>query len=302
MRVRLKSVRENPSHVLLALWIVLVVGFFTWQSGTYRGVVALLAEWQFNEFGVYHPLLTFLIFILLLAPLPFLFTRRRRKAVRATNLNAEAVAAQNHLARAIHDSTIFLNILLLTAAGCLIAAVIALIMMVMLPSAQGPMQRITASTTIPMVPTQGLTELHGTIVYTRTSAFDEDLWLARRNVRFAPMTDSGADPSDIRYFIELSPTDGSAQAAAVSARQGILVADGLPGELYRLYRYAGYHVVPTHYVLFRSAATMRWPYIVWIAEFGVAGLLIGIAALAQWFRRRRLIRRERTATVEVAEA
>jgi hypothetical protein len=305
MRVRFQSVRRHPSRVLLPLWIILVVAFFTWQSGTYRGVVALLAEWQFNEFGVYHPLLTFLLFVILLAPLPFLFTQRRRKSVRASASAVpatERVPVRTDVSRAIRAASRFLNVLVYTAAGCFIAALIVAFMLLLLPTAKGPMQRVTASTSSPAVPAQGLTELRGNIVYTRTSAFDEDLWFVRRNVRFAPMVEPAADPSYIRYFIELSPTDGSADTAATSARQGILVADALPGELFRLYRYAGYRMTPKHYVLFRSTMTMRWPYLVWITEFAVAGLLFGIAALVQWFRRRRLIARETRTETALANA
>jgi hypothetical protein len=305
MRVRFRSVRRHPSRVLLPLWIILVVAFFAWQSGTYRGVVALLAEWQFNEFGVYHPLLTFLLFVLILAPLPFLFTRRRRKSAASSGSavpSTDVVPVRNDLTRAVLEASRFLNLLLFTAAGCFAAAVIAAIMLLMLPTTRGPVQRLTASTTVPAVPTQGMTELRGAINYTRTSAFDEDLWFVRRNVRFAPMVDPAADPSYIRYFIELSPTDGSEDAAASSARQGILVADALPGELFRLYRYAGFRVAPTHYVLFRSTMTMRWPYLVWITEFAVAGLLIGLAAGVQWLRRKRLIDRTDKAAMTVAEA
>ncbi len=296
MRVRFRSVRQHPSQVLLPLWIILVVAFFTWQEGTYRGLIALLAEWQFNEFGVYHPLLTFLLFVLILAPLPFLFTRRRRKSAAAAASAAvpatDVLPARNDLTHAIFEATRFLNVLVVAAVGCFGAALLACVMILMLPTAAGPIQRISASTTLPQAPSQGLTELRGGILYTRTSAFDEDLWLTHRNIRFAPMVDAGADPSVIRYFIELSPTDGSQRAETTSARQGILVKDALPGELFRLYRYAGFRVTPTHYVLFRSAATMRWPYWIWASEFAVGGLVIALGALVQWFRRRRLIARE----------
>ncbi|WP_010217940.1 hypothetical protein [Sphingomonas sp. PAMC 26621] len=295
MRVRFRSVRQHPSQVLLPLWIVLVVAFFTWQAGTYRGLIALLAEWQFNEFGVYHPLLTFLLFVLILAPLPFLFTRRHRKSPAASSAAVPAsdvLPVRSDLSRAIGEATRFLNVLLVAAVGCLAAALLACGMILMLPTAAGPIQRISASATLPETPSQGLTELRGAILYTRTSAFDEDLWLTRRNIRFAPMVDAGADPSAVRYFIELSPTDGSQRAETISARQGILVKDALPGELFRLYRYAGFRVTPTHYVLFRSAATMRWPYWVWASEFAVGAFLIALGALVQWFRRRRLIARD----------
>lgn len=307
MRNRFHSVRRHPSRVLLPLWIILVVAFFAWQSGTYRGVVALLAEWQFNEFGVYHPLLTFMLFVLAIAPLPYLFTRHRRsrksrKSPEGTAPPEVSLPAHRDFARAVRASSRFLNVLVFTASGCFAAAVITAILVLMLPGTRGPLQTLTASTSVPAVPAQGMTELRGNIVYTRTSAFDEDLWFVRRNVRFAPMVDPAADPSAVRYFIELSPTDGSSVATAASARQGILVANALPGELFRLYRYAGYRITPTHYVLFRSTMTMRWPYLVWITEFAVAGLLIGLAAVVQWFRRRRLIHRTEKVERALAEA
>lgn len=303
MRVRDQSLRQRPAWLIFPLWIVAVVAFFTWQAGAYRGVVALLAEWQFNEFGVYHPLLTFLVFVLILAPLPFLFTRRRRKAAVVAASAAVPAATfspvRNDMTRAIGDATRFLQMLAVGAVGCMFAALIACVMLLLLPSARGPIQRISASTTRPDTPSQGLTELRGGILYTRTSAFDEDLLLTRRNVRFAPMIEAGADPSEVRYFVELSPTDGSSRTETTSIRQGILVKDALPGELFRLYRYAGFRVTPTHYVLFRSTATMRWPYWIWALEFGIAGLVIALGAMIQWLRRRRLIVRQRRLVAEL---
>ncbi len=222
--------------------------------------------------------------MLLLAPLPFLLTLRRKRAA-----SAQEAAPAATLARALRDATRFLRLLWWVALGCFVAAAVALLLLLLLPSAAPPVQRITANVAIPAAPVEGATEIAGSILYDRTSAFNEQLWVFGRDVRFAPMVENGADHTTVRYFVELAPTDG-ATPAGTDVRRGILKKNGLPGELVRLYRYAGFEVLPTHYVLFSSAEVMRWPYIVWASEFGVAGFLVGLGGIVQWLRRRRLAR------------
>src|SRR5688572_7403801 len=45
---------------VLGFWIAVVSLFFLFQALDYRGIVALLAEWQFLHFKRYWPTLTFL--------------------------------------------------------------------------------------------------------------------------------------------------------------------------------------------------------------------------------------------------
>ena len=270
------------------MWFVVIVAFFTWQSGAYAGVVAALAEWQFNEFGVYLPLLTLLLLIAVLAPIPAVIARvlQRRSRKTTTALGASPT-------RTMADASRFRNFLGLAAASCFTAAIIALLLVLGLPTDQGAVQQLGASASAPQQPHEGPADIRGAILYTRTSAFDEHLWFYGRNLRFAPVVEHGVDDTVVRYFVELPPTGDAAPAAntAVAVRHGILKRNGLPGEIQRLYQYAGYSLSDPHYVLFSSAEVMRWPYFVWAWEFAIAGALIGIAALVQTLRCRRLARR-----------
>lgn len=279
--------RRRRFRVFLAVWLVAVVAFFTWQSGAYAGVIAVLAEWQFNEFGVYLPLLTLLLLIAVLAPIPALVARllRRRSRERsASRVTASAI---------LSDASRFRNFLAFAAASCFLAAIIALLPILWLPTDRGTVQRLRETASAAQQPHEGPAEILGTILYTKTSAFDEHLWLFGRNVRFAPVVEHGPDDTLIRFFVELPPVSEIAPIAngAVAIRRGILKRNGLPGEIERLYQYAGYSLSDPTYVLFSSAAVMRWPYLVWAWEFAIAGVLIGLAVLFQTMRYRRLERR-----------
>ena len=284
---RLRRARRSTRGWASIVWVVFIVLFFLWQTIAYFGVVALVAEWQFNEFGTYRPALTYVLFILLLAPLPLLFRRRRKRAVagEATEMAAEqsphAVRSTSRVARLLSYSGI--------ASFCV--ALVSLAATLMLPSDGGPLQRLTASDTLPAEPGEGATELGGKILYNRTAAFDENLWIIRRNTRFAPVIEEGADETAIRYFVELAPDEKASPGKSV--RRGILKRNGLPGELLRLYRYAGFRVFPNHYVLFSSAEPMRWPYFILAVEFALGGILFLLAALFLTIRARQMrVRRD----------
>ena len=278
-----RSIRNWTSTV----WVVLITLIFLWQALAYRGLVGLVAEWQFNEFGDYRPVLTYLVFTLLLGPLPLLLFRRRRRPAREgpqQSVLSDYAAAQGSALRFLKS----LYVLAILAFG---AAVICLVAMWWLPSDTGPIQRINASDTLSANPKEGATELGGKIIYNSTSAFDENLWFVRHSTRFAPLIGDGTDETAIRYFVELSPSSRSATTNA-GVRRGILKRNALPGELLRLYRYAGFRVFPDHYVLFNSTDTMRWPYLMTAIELAGCGLLILIAAAIQGLRYRRLTNRQ----------
>ena len=286
--------RRRRTRIFLALWFVVIVAFFTWQSGAYSGVVALLAEWQFNEFGVYLPLLTLLLLIAVLAPIPAVIARALQGRNRKT-----ATPRGTAPARTMADALRFRNFLGFAAGSCVIAAIIALLLILGLPTDQGTVQQLGATASAPQ-PHEGPAEIRGSILYTRTSAFDEHLWFYGRNVRFAPVVEHGVDDTVVRYFVELPPTNQFAPATTgeVAVRRGILKRNGLPGEIQRLYQYAGYSLSDPHYVLFSSAEVMRWPFFAWASEFAIAGVLIGLAGLVQTLRCRRLSHRIAQSTDE----
>lgn len=284
-QMKAARIRRTPRGLQggVAAWSVLVALVLLWQAVTYRGLMAFAAEWQLNEFGNYYPVLTFLALIVLFV-LPALLLLRTKHAGR------QQLESVTELRRAEAFTRRSSRVAFGVAAICVCASVISLVLMALLPSASGAPQRISVNDAAPAQPREGPTELVGQVLYNRTSAFEEDLWVAHRSTRFAPMIEEGADESAIRYFVELSPADRSIPNGGTASKRGILKGGALPGELVRLYRYAGFRIHPNHYVLFASAATMRWPYQAAAVECLVAGVLVSMVGAVVLFRRRHLTR------------
>lgn len=261
----------------MALWIAIVGIIIFWQSINYRGVVAVVAEWQFDIIGVYYPTLTCLLLILLLTLPVAVFVIKPQK--RRESLLAEVQAWQS--ARA------YLRGLFGLAGGIVAVALAMLVAMLALPNDDGPAQQITLDRPMVALPREGLTTINGAILYARTAAFDTDQLVTGRSARFAPIVAPGSRDQNLQFFVELPPVDQQTRRGAISMT-GILKRGAMPGELVQLYRYAGYRVEQPFYVLHSTAASLRRPYIVVIVQLLLAGLLIGILGAVQWRRVRAL--------------
>ena len=79
---------------------------------------------------------------------------------------------------------------------------------------------------------------------------------------------------------------------------GNLRRSGLPGEIIRLYRYAGARVETPYYVLLTDTAAVRWPYLQVAIQTALAAILFFLAAGWQWFRLRRMRRHADEITVD----
>lgn len=254
--------------LLISLWLL-------WQTVNYRGLIALAAEWQFNIFGRYYPTLTFLLLALIIfSPLMIWSAIRRRRARSAD----DGDFGSSEVARRRHGALAVLRLLLASAIAAAIVGLIALLSLAALPSSSGPVQRVAAGQLGQDLPDEGPTALTGIVVFDRTTAFDEDLWLVRRSVRFAPMVGRDEDGRRLRFFVELPANERNSNPPQFMTRQGVLQRGGLPGEILRLYRYVGYQVDDPYYVLFASRATMHWPHYLVAAESVLVALLILLAA------------------------
>ncbi len=272
--MRIAWLRRKVSLREILLAIGAMIGLvILWLTVSYRGIVALAAEWQFDTFGRYYPSATYMLYLLLLLVPLWLFVVVRRRVRRRRGV-------VDSVPDPIHTALVIRSIFLVLASGCLVVAVISLLSMLALPSATGDVQKVQVRSTPNSQIRQGPTQLVGSINYLRTAAFDQDLWLLRRSTRFAPMNGIGSDGRTVRFFIELSPEERSS-VSSMELRNGILRLHGLPGELIRLYRYVGYSIDEPYYVLFSSAESMRWPYFVVAGEYVLAGALFAVFALLQ---------------------
>ena len=268
---------------LLMLWVLIVTLYFLWEANRYSGLYALLAEWQFEQFGQYWPALTLALLILVFGS-PFAGLLRSRD-----HADRRDLPDRRGREAAVSTSSRFARLLFAFAGGLAGAALLTLLWTLTLPriAPAGPLVALGSSRAID--PPLGAATVRGRPAYTRTSAFAQDLLVTSRAVRFAPILAPGEDDRTIRYFVELLPDDFGPQRATptVSDFNGVLMRNTLPGSIVRLYRYAGYRIDSPSYVLYTSDKTLRWPYYVTAAQLAIGALLSLLAALLQ----RRHVRR-----------
>jgi len=267
-------------RTLLALWSVIVAVLLLWQTLSYRGVIALAAEWQFDAFGRYYPSLTYVLLVVLLS-WPILWLLRARPGAEADALPGRG----------------FIRALLALAAGCGAAALVVLAALWSLPGIDGSPRRVVVGTPSAALPAPGATLLVGDIVADRIAGFSEDVLVARHSVRFAPLVAPGANGGAVRFFVEITGAEALATARREGAIQGVLRRGGLPGELERLFRYAGIDIANPYYVLFAGVDAMRWPYRLAAIELLLAGFACALVAFLLHLRRERA----RNARADAAE-
>ena len=272
-KTRRKRDRRQVMTGGLILWAAIVSLFFLWEIVRYDGLMALLAEWQFNTFGHYYPSVTYLALVAVLASPGLLFFLRVR----------QRESEQRLAAATLRSAMTFRRVLLGLSAACLVAAIATLLLLLALPASTGTPRRIDLAQPVVALPTEGPTTIDGAILYDRTAAFGEDLLVARRTLRFAPIVAPRSPGVDLQFFVEL-PDETMANAGTASSMTGTLKRNALPGEVVQLFRYAGYRVEPPYYVLFASEAAMRWPYFEIAGELGLVALLF--LAVGLWQHRR----------------
>ncbi len=268
--------RSFAKTVAFSIWMAAVALYLLWEATHYRGVMSLLGEWQFNALGRHYPTFNYILLVALLWLPGYLVFLRPRKRDGTERL--EAVL--------LRSSHAFQNALWGSAAGLAVAALVVLVVMLFLPREGPPIQRIDLARPSISLPREGPTLLSGMVVYERTAGFDRDLLLTSRTYRFAPVIGGQESGPDLQYFVQFRPVDAQTRAGT-SLMTGVLKRNGLPGEVIRLFRYAGYRLEQPHYVLYEEAAALRWPYLITAIQLAIAALLAVAVALLQLRRVRR---------------
>ena len=265
--------RRRRIEWALTAWLVVVTLYFLWEAATYHGLYALLAEWQFDTFGRYLPILTLALPILVFGSPALLMLRSRRRddmaASPATRRQAVALGSG------------FRRVLFVTASVLGVAALATFVWALFLPTMATPTRNIVLGTPASVAPAEGPAFVKGQILYKRTAAFNQNLLFMQRGVRFAPIVVPGQSVPSIQYFVELPPSTSTNPQVPSATRAGVLMRSHLPGSIVQLYRYAGYHISKPYYLLYASEQTMRWPYYVTGAQLALAALIVLIAALLQ---------------------
>lgn len=278
-----RATRQRRSMVRVggfSAWVAVVALFLLWEAARYQGLMSLVGEWQFNAFGRHYATFNYLLLVTLLClPGYLIFLRPRRQS--------GSERPENLLFRSART---FYTVLLGGAASLGAVALLMFVLILSLPRSSGPVQRIDLDRPSLTEPREGPTELLGSVIYERTAGFDEDMLVARHTFRFAPVLGARRDGTELRYFVQFPPVDGSRGANAVTLT-GVLKRNGLPGEIVRLFRYAGYHLEDPHYVLFAETSAMRWPYLTTAVQLIIGALLVLGLALLQRHRLGRIDQR-----------
>lgn len=273
--------QRNRIGQLLWLWPSLAILYFLWEFASYYGLFGWAAEWQLTHFGQYKPTLTFLLLALVFAlPVLLLFLANRRSSREQVERPIPPVAVARR----------YIRISYLCSAVLAAAAFISLVLMLVLPRASAQPHKLVIGSAVAEAPPEGQATLSGQRKEGRVAIYTQNLLIAKYEVRFAPVFEPRRRGAAIRYFVELGADEKAWPGSGVttaSPRAGILVRDGLPGTIRRLYEILGYPISRPYYVLFASVHTMRLPYYVAGGEFAIAALaFLGLAL----FQRRRLKR------------
>lgn len=262
-----------------SIWTALVAIVLVWQSADYFGIMSLIGEWQFNALGRHFPTFNYVLLTFLLClPGYLLFLKPRERA------ETERAGAAT-----LRSARVMLKALIGAAAGLGIGALVTFVLLLLLPGESGERQQIDLARPSLTLPREGPVRIAGDVLYDRTAGFDDDLLLVRRTYRFAPIVGAGQDKTRLRYFIQLRPVNDQTRGGA-GPLVGVLKRNGLPGEVVRLFSYAGFTLDDPHFVLYTEPAAMRWPYLVGMMQFAIGAIL---ALLAGLFQRRRVGRLDR---------
>lgn len=289
---------------LLWVWVFVVVLYFSWESATYRGLFAMIAEWEFDRLGQDLPTFNFVL-LTMLCSWPALSILRRRRAREYMEqeedqdvLFAHGGQTEEALARAyreqeqrrettlaLYAARDYTHYLFGFTAALWLAALASLLWTLTLPNSMENPRNYTPDSLHSQKPTEGAAQFNGTLRYGRIASFGRGILFARRTSLYAPLFPPQGTDGRIRYFVEFLPAERPdiRSGSIISHRQGVLVRSDLPGALIRLYRYLGYQPTPDYYVLYVSLLTMRWPYYIVAAQFLLGGL--GFFGSALWQRR-----------------
>jgi hypothetical protein len=258
---------------LFWLWLVAIVAVFAflfYQSVNYIGFMYRLAEWQFEKFDRYFPVLSIILILLILyliwEGLRYILLRGWRKLPEDA-LHSRRIASRRSAGR----------FLCCTAAIGSILMVGTFIQWMQQPPTRGLATQIALASGRSAGMVAGPVTVSGVRAIGPIARYSEDFLFLRRTRYLAPI---GRDPgSDNAYnlFAEANGMDPGQDVPETI--NGVLRFDALMPEIRTLYRTAEFPVAPKSAVIFATPGSANRPFIVLLVE------LFAISALALLFGR-----------------
>ena len=275
------SNRKSPffrTHTIgtfaLALALVVTLGL-SWQLFAYRGLMAYLAEWQFNHLDRFYPLVTIALLTLLIElPLIIVLISRSRSR-RTEHLLAKQPGAL------LTRSKLAYRELMAVAAGVALASVAIAIYAnsIGLTATENP---INVTTSNGNIAPGSRVQATGTLRLDRIALYESDSLFFARSLRVAPLQTAPNQP--IRFLVEVAANQP--EPARTSKIMGVAASAAVPRPIVSLYTNAGFSMVQRPTLVVTTIETVRMPFI-WTAwTLAVISLLIFALGMAEryWFK------------------
>jgi hypothetical protein len=255
------------------LWVVAIVAVFAilfYQSVNYVGLMFLLAEWQFDLFDRYFPVLSVIgilvILYLIWELLRYVLRRGWRKPADHT-LHRRRVATRRSAGH-------FLQ--------CVTAVGLALTLGTFLqwmqqPPTRGPATQIALASGRTATLTPGPVSVSGMRAIGPVARYSEDFLFLRRTRFLAPIGRGTGPGSPFNLFAEVRGMDPAQDVP--ETLNGVLRFDAMMPEIRVLYRGANFAVAENSAIIFATPASANRPFIVLMLEF------MSLSALAWLFAR-----------------
>ena len=256
----------------LWLWfaaISAVFAFLFYQSVNYIGLMYRFAEWQFEVFDRYFPVLSIIVILVILylvwEAVRAILRRGRRKTA-SEPLHLRRIAAR-------HSAALFLRCVAVLA---IILFAGTFIQWLQQPSSRGPATRIALASGQPAALTPGPVSVSGLRAIGPIARYSEDFLFLRRTRFLAPVGRSSAPGTPYNLFVEVRGMDPVRDVPPTT--RGVLRFDAMMPEIRTLYRDADFPVAEQSAVIFANPGSANRPHFVLLAELAAFAILAWIFA------------------------
>jgi hypothetical protein len=262
--------KRRPRFWLWVAAIVAVFAFLFYQSVNYIGLMYGFAEWQFEHFDRYFPVLSIiaiLVLLYLLWELVRYVLRRGWRKPPEDLLHQRRIAARRSAGRFLHC----------VAAVGLILTVGTFIQWMQQPPTRGPATPIALASGRSATLVPGPVSVSGMRAIGPIARYSEDFLFMRRTRFLAPIGRGTGPGSPYNLFAEVRGMDPARDVPETI--DGVLRNNAMMPEIRVLYRDADFPVADNSAIIFATPSSANRPFLVLIIE------LVTLSILALLFAR-----------------
>lgn len=262
---------------IITVWACILLILLLWHTYHYKGVIAVISEWQFRTFERMYPSLTVGLLVLFFSlPMLLLLQVRLHRYRRKYGSPPEAL-------RRIRDRRVNRRVGYVAIFAALISIVAVIAVIIDRPPKFPEKTDLSFSE---FERSNGLVDTTAWVGFDRLGYYEQRSLLSRTGQYLAPIT-KNSDSTTIEYFLLVNANEP--KPAATMNISGYVRKSRLPGGFERLFNNEGYRVSRPTYVVYPNVQSAFKPY------FGFAESVIRIALVLAlgWLFHRMWIRRSR---------